>query len=1173
MSDQLTPRQAETLKAIQKLTNARGVPPTLKGLCGELDVSSDQAVLELIARLERKGYLTRDPGSARGIFLTDKARLLLSGSLSLGSAVLDPSAPPAVWELTPRQLTLLQRLTDIDEGLGRMYSGAIRVLRDPLNEDAISQSAHSIRQVIDHLSRKADLPKDVSDRIKENRNTGGVRIGLRYFFDPRGGEGLAETVYDLLYNKFQVEFNYIAHHEKTVSKEYFETKLIELEIFLISYILPSQLETYEAIDQILQNGPKDASAPDLFALITKSVESYRYFFRKVDHQWLDFLDSNQFLRPTWGVCDYLVRTAEPRPDQTAQVLLRLEIPSDDWRSRDACILAASKLPGKLAASFSEKLLQENFPEQATGRLLAHRLRDLLDTLIRAEEFKAALRLADRLLEVASPVLSEPAHHRRVRTALDDYEYSIITKSLYAIPPEHVAPFIRLLVAKLGSLVSFEHATGEGNEDLSSGWRPAIEEHPENWGLGDVEESLVNAIRDLLEKRIRHLLEKTPGSKLEAAVDGLLEHDLPYTIFDRIKIHLFRVFKDAFLERIGHIMRDEISDPYAWHEYARLVEETFPILPKDVQATYFELIDRGPGGRRREFLEKWRVRRLALVKAFLTPEQRKKYAKLLKKTTALEKPDFLITHYVGSVGPESPTTESDLASLSSIELVDRLKAWTPKEQFLGPSRSGFASTFCSIVTKDAAKFSREAQRFGDEGIRPVYVYHLLLGLEQGMKAGAGLNWRGILELGAGIIDRWKKGLLPEFERSGVQAIWETNWDGVLLQLARLIAHGLDLRERGIAHKFSARVWKLIENLCEHPDPTPEHEAKYGGDNTAPFNLSLNTVRGQAFHTLFSYVFWKNWVQKAEKGGQAPLVPDVVKRVLERHLIPAHDPSLTVRSVIGHRLPWILAFGGEWADHLVPLLFPDDASLRYAVWETYLSNQVFADAYKRLRPQYEQALRDLELNQVPKRRYWADPVEHLAHHVMIAYAHDLDVNPNPFHDEFFRRAKGKYRGLAVSFGGRAYVSCDTFPRGDRPPERSTLQRFWEWRLASSNSPNELKEFGWWAKKDRFDNQWMLERLLETLKGTKGEVEGHMIVLAALKDLARSYPLPSVEILDLMVKCRSQKSYFLSAYSGEMKHILGEILRSEDAAGKKIALRLVDHMTKLGFEDFRDLVRESA
>jgi len=47
-----TARQGEALRKIHDLTEQRGMPPTLADLREALGVSSDQAVIELLKRLE-----------------------------------------------------------------------------------------------------------------------------------------------------------------------------------------------------------------------------------------------------------------------------------------------------------------------------------------------------------------------------------------------------------------------------------------------------------------------------------------------------------------------------------------------------------------------------------------------------------------------------------------------------------------------------------------------------------------------------------------------------------------------------------------------------------------------------------------------------------------------------------------------------------------------------------------------------------------------------------------------------------------------------------------------------------------------------------------------------------------------------------------------------------------
>lgn len=68
----ITTRQAEVLKLIYKSISDSGYPPTLAELRDALDVSSNQAVLDILRLLEYKGYIQKKEGMARGLRILEK---------------------------------------------------------------------------------------------------------------------------------------------------------------------------------------------------------------------------------------------------------------------------------------------------------------------------------------------------------------------------------------------------------------------------------------------------------------------------------------------------------------------------------------------------------------------------------------------------------------------------------------------------------------------------------------------------------------------------------------------------------------------------------------------------------------------------------------------------------------------------------------------------------------------------------------------------------------------------------------------------------------------------------------------------------------------------------------------------------------------------------------------
>ena len=75
MSDtDLTPRQTEILRLIQRTVQETGMPPTRKEISTELGFRSANSAEEHLRALARKGVISLLPGASRGIQLKDALR-------------------------------------------------------------------------------------------------------------------------------------------------------------------------------------------------------------------------------------------------------------------------------------------------------------------------------------------------------------------------------------------------------------------------------------------------------------------------------------------------------------------------------------------------------------------------------------------------------------------------------------------------------------------------------------------------------------------------------------------------------------------------------------------------------------------------------------------------------------------------------------------------------------------------------------------------------------------------------------------------------------------------------------------------------------------------------------------------------------------------------------------
>lgn len=80
----LTKRQKEVLKFIYSSIKGSGYPPTLADLREKLNVVSNQAVIDILAVLEKKEFIKREEGTARGI------KILVKGYESISKKTLIP---------------------------------------------------------------------------------------------------------------------------------------------------------------------------------------------------------------------------------------------------------------------------------------------------------------------------------------------------------------------------------------------------------------------------------------------------------------------------------------------------------------------------------------------------------------------------------------------------------------------------------------------------------------------------------------------------------------------------------------------------------------------------------------------------------------------------------------------------------------------------------------------------------------------------------------------------------------------------------------------------------------------------------------------------------------------------------------------------------------------------
>ncbi len=1066
-----------------------------------------------------------------------------------------------------RKRRIFEFLREIDEKIGSIYYGALVVLEDKSNPQRISQSAHSFREIACVISRSSSKPRDKEEALPKK---------LSEVLDPRGGAHNLLDIYRV-WNKYQRRFANISHHGEEMSDEEFITFVEKFEEYLIENVLVSKKVRLEEIDKFIKNKEKDIKK--LKTLISVGYTTYSYFFNNADQDYLEFLYGNNFFKdvpkaksdgqyisfPLWPESRYLVRAAIGKPEIVMDIIKSLVLSKDsNPRVLEDFTEAAINMPTTITARIVDKIKKENWIESPYHLALPIKFNDLLAKLIKDKEYKNAVKLVATILKVRlkkNPTESDYAlSNKEAEGYIEDYDYGRILETILKIPDCDLKPFLKTLMNILGDSIELELKSNKFNSkdklnDASYLWRPSIEESEDNWNFRDVKEKLVGCLRELLERYMTYAMGKEKID-LNKELEGIVAYNPGYLIFKRFKLHMYRLFKNSFKPQIENALIRYFDYWPIKREYILLVKESFGEINKKVKNRYFELIKKGPKEKEKD-VEDWKIRKYILVKKYLSKVQLNELNKLLGDKPEPQISEYLVKSGFTFVGPNSPINREDMISKNINEIIRYLLDWEPNKDIYAPTSEGLGRVLEQVVEEKTEDFSYKSDKFLDLKMKPVYIYHLFNGFRNGLKKDSNIDWDKVINLAYTIIKRAKNEELIEFKSDNDD--FEINWDGVFKSIADLLKDGLVRNKLAPILKHRTDIFEIIEFLCNHPEPDIDYERQYGGDNLDPFTMSINTVRGTAFHALFSYIIWCNNLLKDNSN---KTIFDEAKKILNDHLDCNIEPTLTIHSVYGYYFPLLHFYDYKWAKENISKIFPkDDLGKRYSAWETYLSNNIYYDIFKLLEDRYEWAID--ELSSVPERRYWIDPVTKLINHLMIIY---FNHSEDSICRKFFSKATDNQKGMAVSFIGRYYI----YNKKSEVEEIQDIDRFkefWEWRLIGSNSIDELKEFGWWIKKDIFDNEWLLKRLHETLLKTKSIISAEIEVIEELLKFVDEYPLQTSEVLYFMIKSKNPEMHYM-ILEGTVKKLITKLNSCKIEEVKKTTEKTVDYLISLGFEDFKDI-----
>jgi hypothetical protein len=917
------------------------------------------------------------------------------------------------------------------------------------------------------------------------------------------------------------------------------------------------------------------------AQIRKSPASYEYFFDNLDDPaWLRSLAAMKFFRappgpertedwvryPGWPESRYLARVAARAPDEVLK-LARAIPQTDNPRVHQDLFEIAAQLPGAMAAELARK--EAKWLRGYTGHLVGipSVAVPLLAHLASEGQVKAAFDLASALLAVV-PNEGRALSREAASSRLSEYEYAQIVKGAWpALIEADPGRALNFLCDRLRDVMQAGDEQ-EGDVDLTSFWRHAVENHEQNLGQGLLD-TLVDAVRDC-----SLAVAQTPnGWQLATAVLG----QRPGSMFRRIALHLLRV--QGPLDEVTAALSDrELAyDINVWHEYGELLRDRFADLAPEQQEDVLATIACGPEldmtdwreerGYTMDDLQRMgrrsRLERYVLVADQLTGEHRETHEALREEFGVPEHPTFL--SYTSSwTGPTSPYSQADLAELDPREIIEKLREWTPEAGGQTPSPEGLGRQLQKVIAERPAEFAGIASEFA--ALDATYVRALLMGLADAVRAAQPLPWRPVVELCGWVLEQTANG-----EERGTYMERDPHWGWAHKQVASLLSQGFAKGPAEAPQSERDAIWALLTVLAENPDPTPEQEESHNGEGMDPATLAINTTRGEAMHAVVRYMLWVERALGDEAQTAGIEYAPEAKGVLEQHLDLTAEPSLAIRAVYGQWFPQFVRLDEGWARQLAPRVFPAARELAAyfdAAWNTYVVfNRPFTSVFGVLGDAYCRAVQKAGEQEDDAAR--ADsPDEHLADHLLTYRVLGATVGGDE--DLFARFWKTAGSALRKQVLTRAGWSLEKSPNLESEI-RGRFIATWEWIFGETNAsdPGALAGFGAWLGAPTFDASWLLAQARAVLD-LGVHLDPDFVVYRALPRLASDHPREAVAVLRGMV-LTDNEGWSLHGAVDETREALRLVLASEDADTRREAEELVHLLGARGMTEFRDLVAD--
>jgi hypothetical protein len=440
------------------------------------------------------------------------------------------------------------------------------------------------------------------------------------------------------------------------------------------------------------------------------------------------------------------------------------------------------------------------------------------------------------------------------------------------------------------------------------------------------------------------------------------------------------------------------------------------------------------------------------------------------------------------------------------------------------------------------------------------------LTDALKNGERIAWGEVLELTVLVAAKEDDG--AEVDDPGDE---DLVWRFALRSIASLIEQGTRGSDNnGIPAAHLVRAIDALEPLVSHPDPTVEHEERYGGSNMDPLTLSLNTTRPAAMRALIRLASRAKELIEEERADDVP--QNVIPRVLtliDSRLHPERDPSLAEAAALGEgfgRLVWI---DRPWTESRLPYLVSADAFgdvVGSTALATYQPSRVLVEV---LTPWADALLDRVAGGEevVPGWRRDRSPVELLGDHLMMLRLWDAIPLDAELIKAYFDRAPVEARARVLGHLGWLLRRADAVAEEPLRRAMALLDSRAEAVRSGDIDPRELGEFYWWVRSRKFPPEWWLPRLEQAVRVPGFSARG--MLGDVLDDTAPLAPIRVPGILGKLLIQGREDPFGRHDLIEHAPGILAAALESGDSDAITTADRIMDLLGRLGHLEIAEQV----